>query len=90
MLFLKIAAKELQGWRHLFNDIEFDLEEAEDQLVSDNQQTVRLIVLDHSIVKTNIRHIYISDLWVRQEHHRGNISVSWVTAILIKAIHSFR
>lgn len=78
LLSLQHAAKELQGWRHLFSDLELDLEQPEAELQCDNLQTVRLVALDHPIVKTNIRHIHISDLWVRQEHHRGNINVTWV------------
>ena len=30
---------------------------------------LRLVALYHPIVKTNIRHIHISDLWVCQEHY---------------------
>ena len=78
LLSLQHAAKELQSWRHLFSDLELDLEQPEDELQCDNLQTVRLVTLDRPIVKTNIRHIHISDLWVREEHHRGNINVTWV------------
>ena len=78
LLALQHAAKEIQAWKHLFNEIEFDTEQAEDTLECDNRQSVRLITLDNPVIKTNIRHIHISELWIRQEQREGRINVSWV------------
>ena len=78
LLSLQHAAKELQVWHYLFNEIEFDMEQADKILECYNRQTVRLTVANNPIVKTNIRYINISDLWLRQEHHAGRINVTWV------------
>ena len=80
LLSLQHAVKELQAWNYLFNEVEFDTEQSEDIMECDNAQTVRLIDLDNPIVKTNIRHIHVSDLWVRQEHREGRVNVRWVTS----------
>ena len=79
LLSLQHAAKELQAWHHLFDEIGFDTEQADNILECDNRQTVRLIGENNPIVKTNIRHVNISDLWLRQEHHAGRVNVTWVT-----------
>ena len=68
-----------QAWHHLFDEIGFDTEQADNILECDNRQTVRLIGENNPIVKTNIRHVNISDLWLRQEHHAGRVNVTWVT-----------
>ena len=65
--------------------MELDLEQDDNQIHCDNKQTVRLIQLDNPIVKTNIRHINISDLWLRQEHKRGNIKIQWTDSNKMKA-----
>lgn len=43
------------------------------------------LMLDNPIVKTNIRHINISDLWLRQENKRENIKVQWTDSNHMKA-----
>lgn len=78
LLSLQHAAKELEAWRHLFNDVEFDPEQPDNTLECDNQQTVRLIALDNPVIKTNVRHIHISELWIRQEQRNGRVNVAWV------------
>ena len=76
LLALQHASKELEGWKNLFNEMELDLEGDDNQIHCDNKQTVRLIQLDNPIVKTNIRHINISDMWLRQEQTLAPWSIS--------------
>lgn len=78
LLALQHAAKELQAWKHLFLEIDFDTEQDDNLTECDNNQTVRFIVLENPVFKTNIRHIHISDLWLRQEFQQKRINVVWV------------
>lgn len=43
------------------------------------------LVLQNPVFKTNIRHIHISDLWLRQVYQRRNINVVWVESGKIEA-----
>lgn len=85
LLSLQHAAKEIQSWKHLFEEIDFDPEQPDNTIECDNQQTVRLVTLDHPIVKINIRHVHISDLWVRQEQREGRINVVWIDSARMPA-----
>ena len=78
LLALQHAAKETIGWTHLFRAIGLDLEQPDNVMECDNRQTVRLINMDKPVIKTNIRHIDVSRLWLRQEVQRRNINIIWV------------
>ena len=80
LISLQHAAKEIQAWHHLFRDMEFDPEQPDNYIECDNHQTVRLVNLDRPIIRTNIRHLNIGDLWIRQEQREGRIQVTWVNS----------
>lgn len=68
----------VRAWQQLFNEMEFDTENEETKIECGNKQAVRMITMDNPTFRTNIRHIHISELWLRQEHAAGRINVQWV------------
>ena len=75
---LSSASRELLSVQRLFESIRLD-PECDCSILCDNKQTVGIITNDHPQLTTKMRHIDIHHLWIRQEFHKGKISVSWVS-----------
>ena len=50
----------------IFRAIHFDVEQ-EIEIECDNQQTVRVVSFEESIITTKLRHVDIHQFWPRQE-----------------------
>lgn len=44
----------------------------------DNQQTIRLVVGSAERISTKLRHVDVHNLWLRQEHARGQFQLTYV------------
>ena len=44
----------------------------------DNQQTIRLVVGNSERISTKLRHVDIHNLWLRQEHAKGQFQLTYV------------
>lgn len=77
LLSLTLAAKELRYWQRLLFCIRFDPGHHL-SLQCDNSQTVRILNNDRSPITSKLRHVGISQNWLRQEVAAGRLSVNWV------------
>ena len=71
------AGKQAMWWQHFFNKINFD---TGDKLVifNDNKQTVRLLASELDLILTKLRHIDVSQHWLRERVQEGDIQVEWL------------
>lgn len=77
LLSLLHAEKELIWWKHLFSKLRFDMGHPL-TIYNDNRQTLRLLKSEIPRIETKLRHIDISQCWLRQEVQNGQISVDYV------------
>ena len=78
LLSLSNTAKETIGLYRLFAQIEFDPEQ-QPRILCDNQQTVGLIQKDRPQTTSKLKHVDIHNLWLRQTHREGKVTVQWVS-----------
>lgn len=75
---LQEVVKELYKWRRFFNEIGFKLDQHEQEIYCDNLQTVRLITSTTPKLTTKLKHVDITNMWLKQEINAGNIDIDWV------------
>ena len=78
LLALTNAAKEIEAWNRVFEELNFDPEESSNTIECDNRQAIRLVTARHPVIKTGLRHVHINGLWLRQENLAGKVEVKWV------------
>jgi len=78
LLALTAATKEVIWWQRLFKLLDFELNE-DLQIHCDNLQTIRLLVDDHPLLSTKLRHVDVHQHWLRQEVQSNRIAVQWVS-----------
>ena len=71
------VAKEGYSLERLLRDLELDLH-AGLTIHCDNLQTIRLITKADERIATNLRHIDIQNMWLRQEYQKGRFDVSYI------------
>ena len=71
------VGKEAIWWNSLFNKLGFktghDL-----KLYNDNKQTVRLLTAQDPLLSTKLRHVDISQYWLRERTQNGDINIDWI------------
>ena len=77
LLALTNATKELYGWVQLFKAITFNMGH-QTMIDCDNQQTLHLLIKDAPLLKTQLCHINIHDMWLCQEVQQGRLHVNWL------------
>ena len=71
------ASKELIWWDNLFSKVRFDT--GHNLTISnDNLHTIRLLNSEIPRMETRLRHIDISQCWLRQEFQRGRTNVDYI------------
>ena len=77
LLALSHAAKEIYGWRRLFQGI--DLDPGHELSIScDNAQTIRLLTKETPKLNTKLRHVDIHHHWLRQEVQGNRLRIHWI------------
>ena len=71
------AGKQAIWWNNLFKKLQFDPGH-ELIIKNDNQQTIRLLTAQTPILMTKLRHVDISQHWLRERVQNGDIHVKWV------------
>ena len=71
------AGKQAIWWNNLFRKLHFDPSH-ELSLKNDNQQTIRLLTAQMPVLTTKLRHVDISQHWLRERVQNGDIQVKWV------------
>jgi hypothetical protein len=51
----------------------------------DNQQTIRLVVRKNERIATQLRHVNIQNMWLRQEHIKGSFKVEYLETSIMPA-----
>ncbi len=77
LLALSHAAKEVYGWRWLFQGIGLDPGH-ELSIACDNAQTIRLLTKETPKLNTKLRHVDIHHHWLRQEAQGNRLQIYWV------------
>ena len=77
LLALTHTGKQIMWWKHFMESIAFDPGH-KIFLDCDNKQTIRLIEKSDSKFVTKLKHIKISELWLRQEEQRKYLALQWV------------
>ena len=71
------VTKEAYAMERLLQDIRLDLG-AGLTIHCDNLQTIRLVVKDEERVVTNLRHLDIQNIWLRQEFRKGRFELEYL------------
>ena len=74
---LSETAKETIALKRFFKAIQLVLE-TPFSIACDNQQTIRLVVGSAERISTKLRHVDIHNLWLRQEHAKGQFQLLYV------------
>jgi hypothetical protein len=74
---LGLTGKETIALQRLFRDLALDLGE-EWTIYSDNTQAIRLVVGENERISTQLRHVDIQNMWIRQEHQKGSFKVVYL------------
>ncbi len=77
LLGVEHVAKETLALKRFFRDLSLDLGEPW-TIFCDNQQTIRLIVGENERITTKLRHVDIQNMWLRQEHSKGEFEVTYL------------
>jgi hypothetical protein len=77
LLVLDHTAKETMALKRLFRDVQLDLSEAW-TILSDNKQAIRLVVEDGIKISTQLKHVDIQNMWLRQEYSKGTFEVVYL------------
>ena len=76
LLALLYAGKQAIWWSNLFNKLHFYLGHRL-QIYNDNRQTVQLLNAETSMIQTKLRHINISQSWLRECVQNKDFDVEW-------------
>jgi len=71
------AGKQAIWWNNLFRKLHFDPGH-ELFIKNDNQQAIRLLMAQTPVLTTKLRHVDISQHWLRERVQNGDIHVKWV------------
>ena len=77
LLSLLHAGKQAIWWHNLFVKLKFDTGHPL-TIYNDNMQTIRLLNSESPVIATKLRHIDISQHWLRERVQNGDIHVKWV------------
>ena len=77
LLALSETAKETIALKRFFEAIQLVLE-TPFSIACDNQQTIRLVIGSAERISTKLRHVDIHNLWLRQEHAKGQFQLTYV------------
>ena len=77
LLSLTNAAKELYGWKRMFNAIQFNIGH-DHEIGCDNLQMLHLLTKEMPILQTKLQHIEIHNHWLRQEVQQGQLRTTWI------------
>ncbi len=69
--------KEVLALKRFFFKLCFDLYKLW-RIFCNNTQTIRLIVGNNIRINTKLRHVDIHNIWLRQEHVKGNFEVTYL------------
>lgn len=84
LLAITHAGKEIMWWKRFLMSIAFNPDH-EVTLECDNQQTIRLLRSDSPRLATKLKHVEISNLWLKQEVQAGKLHIEWVGTADMKA-----
>jgi hypothetical protein len=76
------ASKEFMWWIHLFEKLKFDLDQKM-IIYNDNLQTIRLFISKIAKMNIKLRHVDITQCWLRQSIQQGKIDVEYISIQLI-------
>lgn len=79
LLSLLHASKELIWWKNMFQKLNFKTGQ-QLTICNDNLQTIRLLNSEIPRMETRLRHVDISQCWLRQEVQLGTIHVDYIPA----------
>jgi hypothetical protein len=77
LLALLHAGKQAIWWNHLFGKLHFDTGHKL-SIKNDNRQTIRLLTAQTPVLTTKLRHVDISQHWLRERVQSGDLRVEWV------------
>ena len=77
LLALVATVKEMMALQRFFREIRLE-EITEWNVYCDNQQTIRLVVGDNERISTKLRHVDISNMWIRQEYRNGRFKITYL------------
>lgn len=77
LLALLHAGKQAIWWNHLFEKLHFNTGH-ELSIKNDNRQTIRLLTAQTPVLTTKLRHVDISQHWLREQVQNGILRVEWV------------
>ncbi|KJZ68268.1 hypothetical protein HIM_12339 [Hirsutella minnesotensis 3608] len=77
LLSMSFAAKEQASFRRLLTSLGIQTHGA-DEIWCDNLQTLRLVTQIAAKLKTNLKHVDVHRLWLRQEVQTKRVKASWV------------
>ena len=70
------AGKQAIWWKNLFKKLQFDPGH-ELIIKNDNRQTIRLLTAQTPVLTTKLRHVDISQHWLRERVQNGDIHIQW-------------
>jgi hypothetical protein len=79
LLSLAQAAKESLFVSRLIKELGVTLDDSRINILCDNQQTIRLVNADITLLQTKLRHVDIHNHWLRQEIQANRIKVSYTS-----------
>ena len=71
------AGKQAIWWENLFRKLHFNTGHKL-YIKNDNRQTIRLLTAQTPVLTTKLRHVDISQHWLRERVQNGDIHVKWV------------
>src|SRR5438270_4927448 len=77
LLALSQAAKEALYVSRLITELSIRLDEQQIRIQCNNQQTIRLVTADITLLQTKLRHVDIHNHWLWQEVTTGRIAVEY-------------
>ena len=77
LLMMLHTRKQAIWWENLFQKLHFDIGHKL-YIKNDNQQTIHLLTAQTPILMTKLRHVDISQHWLRERVQNGDIHVKWV------------
>ena len=78
LLALTSASKHFLWWKRLFKAIGFNPDQKL-YIHCDNRQTIDLLTKPNAVYKTKLKHVDISNHWLKQEITKGSIELQWVS-----------
>ena len=77
LLALEHVAKESVALNRFLHELRLDLG-VPWEIFCDNQQTIRLVVEESERLTTKLRHVDIQNMWLKQEHAKGKLKVTYL------------